>query len=75
MNPKDERFTQVLNNLSRKLHKQGVGANKIHERVVTVFYCKPVKHVVAGKPWYFDMPVGHNILKIKGHVFFSWSKS
>ena len=39
MNPKDERFTQihtVLDNLSHKLHKQGVGANKIQARVVTV---------------------------------------
>ena len=36
---KDERFTQihtVLDNLSHKLHKQGVGANKIQARVVTV---------------------------------------
>ena len=39
MNPKDEHFTQihtVLDNLSRKLHKQGFGANKIQARVVTV---------------------------------------
>ena len=30
-----------------------------------VFYCKPAKNVVVGKPWYFETPVGHNILKKK----------
>ena len=33
---KDERFTQlhtVLDNLSRKLHKQGVGASKFRARI------------------------------------------
>ena len=38
MNPKDEHFTQihtVLDNLFRKLHKQGVGARKLQAHVVT----------------------------------------
>ena len=38
MNTKDERFTKlhtVLDNLSRKLHKDGIGALKLQARVVT----------------------------------------
>ena len=30
-----------------------------------LFFCKPVKSILAGKPWYHDTPVGHNTLKKK----------
>ena len=30
-----------------------------------IFYCKPAKSPSLGKPWYYDMPVGHNTLQRK----------
>uniref|UniRef100_A0A1X7ULR8 ZMYM2-like/QRICH1 C-terminal domain-containing protein n=1 Tax=Amphimedon queenslandica TaxID=400682 RepID=A0A1X7ULR8_AMPQE len=27
-----------------------------------LFYCKPAQSTSGGKPWYYDMPVGHNTL-------------
>ena len=37
-----------------------------------LFYCRPVpvKHMKDDKPWYYDTPVGHNILKTKLKVMF-----
>ena len=41
--------------------------SKLDERSVEkdLFYCKPAKTVMPGKPRYYDMPVGHNLLKTK----------
>ena len=35
-----------------------------------IFYCKPAKCVIEGKPWYYDVAVGHNVLKTKLKTLF-----
>ena len=44
MNAKDKRFTTILDNLSRKLHKQGVEAKKIQACVITVAEEEELQH-------------------------------